>query len=84
MARKDDEMLAAYRDGLEYVTRRVREMGGDPEHPTPEQAVAVAEELLDRAMGIRELIGDTSPLPTADDVMRDHRKLQRLKKRRDQ
>jgi hypothetical protein len=81
---EDNAMLQAYQDGLVWVAERIKQMGGDPAKPTQEQAELVAQELLDRGMLLRSLLFPDAEPPTAEGIMRDHRKFERLRKRKQQ
>jgi hypothetical protein len=81
---EDAAMLAAYDEAQIFAADYIRKMGGDPAHPTREQAKALAKVLIERAALMKRLFDPDGPPLTADGVMRDYRKIKRMTKRRTQ
>lgn len=78
----DEAMLAVYNETLARAAGMLTRLGvKDGEKPTEEQVMAVIRQLLDEMV---DSIGIEAALQiTPDQMVKDHRKLSRLKKRRD-
>jgi len=77
----DEAMLAVYNETLAHAAELLKRLGvKDGEQPTEEQTKAVIRQLFDE-MFERVGVGGIPHL-TTEQIIADHRKLSRLKKRR--
>jgi hypothetical protein len=71
----DDVMLAAYDEVMARAARLIEAMGGDPGKPTPDQARAAAAMIIAEAAA-------SGYRPNVKQMLKDHRRITRLRDRR--